>query len=155
MSARPAATVRLKCRACGAWNTFEADAPLPAIGCGGCGAEIPLFPSERLMAGGPVDRCWGCGREEFWTKKDFPVRWGLATVAAAAVAAFWIPLPWSYAPLFAAALLDAALYVLLPPVTVCYICRAEYRGVPANPAHGAFDLARQEDLDAAEARRRP
>jgi ribosomal protein L37E len=141
----PVATVRTRCERCGAWNSFEADEPLRAIGCGGCEAPIPLSPTERLLSGGPVDRCWRCGRAEFWTKKDFPQAWGLAIAGAAAVAAFW-----TYGlSLVAAALFDLALYLVLPAVTICYACRTEYRGVPADPAQGPFDLARQEDIDEA------
>jgi hypothetical protein len=144
------ATVRTKCPACAAWNSFEADAPLEAIGCGGCGAAIPLVPSEGLLAGGPVDRCWRCGREEFWTKKDFPQQWGLAIVALAAVGAFW-----TYgATLLLAAIVDAALYYALPPMAVCYICKTEYRGVPVNPAHGSFDIEHEHALENEEHARR-
>jgi hypothetical protein len=43
--------------------------------------------------------------------------------------------------LIIAALIDAALYWLVPKITVCYRCRAEFRDVPVNPAHEGFDLA--------------
>jgi hypothetical protein len=42
--------------------------------------------------------------------------------------------------LFAAALLDAGLYALVPEITICYRCHAHYRGFARNPRHAAFDL---------------
>jgi hypothetical protein len=141
------ATVRARCPRCEEWNSFEADEPLAAIACGKCAAPIALRPTERLLAGGPVDRCWRCGGADFWTKKDFPQRIGLLIVAAGAIAAFW-----TYgASLVLVMLIDFALYQFLPPVTICYRCKTEYRGVPADRAHGAFDLAHQEDVEEAQA----
>lgn len=144
----PVATVRTRCPACQEWNAFEADQPLEAIACGRCEAAIPLCPEPRLLEGGPVARCWRCGEADFWTRKDFPAKVGLAIVAVAAVLVFATGSIW---PIVIASLFDLALYRVLPWVTVCYVCRTEVRGVPRDPAHGAFDLAHQEDGD--EARR--
>lgn len=142
--------VRTRCPRCEAWNSFDADEPLGAIACGKCGGEIALRPTEKLLAGGPVDRCWRCGEADFWTKKDFPQRWGLAIVAAGAVAAFW-----TYGlSLVLVALVDFVLYRFLPPATICYVCKTEYRGVPADPAHGPFDLAHEDEVENAQAARR-
>ena len=142
------ATVRTRCGKCGDWNSFEADAKIDAIECGSCAKPIGLEGvSERLLAGGPVDRCCRCGAADFWTHKDFPKKWGLTIVAVAAVLAFW-----TYGiSLLVAALLDAALYARLPFATVCYRCKTEYRKIPTDPAHGGFDLAHQEDVEADEA----
>ena len=43
--------------------------------------------------------------------------------------------------LLAAAVIDAALYLFVPKITVCYRCRAEFRDVPINPDHSGFELA--------------
>ncbi len=148
-AARPIrhATVRTRCAKCAEWNAFEADAKIDAIECGRCAKPIGLAGvSERLLAGGPVDACCRCGASDFWTHKDFPRKWGLAIVAVAAVLAFW-----TYgASLLAAAILDALLYRRLPWTTVCYRCKTELRGIPRDPAHGEFDLAHQEDVEAEE-----
>jgi len=42
--------------------------------------------------------------------------------------------------LVAAAVVDFMLYFFLPKITVCYRCRAEFRG-PINPGHHGFELA--------------
>lgn len=138
------ATVRTRCPRCEEWNAFDADERLDAIACGKCAAPIALSPTEKLLAGGPVDRCWRCGEADFWSKKDFPQKIGLAIVAVGAIAAFW-----TYgASLLVVMLIDFALYQFLPAATICYRCKTEYRGVPADPAHGSFDLAHQEDVEA-------
>lgn len=144
------ATVRTKCSKCEAWNSFEADEQIDAIACGKCAKPIGLAGvSEKLLAGGPVDRCCRCGAVEasdFWAHKDFPKAWGLGIVVVAAVLAFW-----TYgASLLVAAILDAILYRRLAWATVCYRCKTEYRGIPRDPAHGDFDLAHQEDVEAEE-----
>ena len=43
--------------------------------------------------------------------------------------------------LLAAAVADFVLYVIVPKITVCYRCRAEFRDVPLNPEHGGYELA--------------
>lgn len=40
--------------------------------------------------------------------------------------------------------IDAAIYLFVGKVTVCYKCRAEYRGLAYNPEHEPFDLATSE-----------
>ena len=42
---------------------------------------------------------------------------------------------------------DAALYLLLPEITVCYRCHAHYRGFARNRQHQAFDLHLAEQYD--------
>jgi hypothetical protein len=142
------ATVRTRCSKCQEWNSFEADAKIDAVECGACAKPIGLAGvSDKLIGGGPVDVCCRCGVADFWTHKDFPKAWGLGIVIVAAILAFW-----TYGiSLVVAALLDAGLYAYLPWATVCYRCKTEYRGIPRDPAHGGFDLAHQEDVEAEEA----
>jgi hypothetical protein len=33
------------------------------------------------------------------------------------------------------------LYAIVPRITVCYRCRAEFRDVPINPEHEGYELA--------------
>ncbi len=51
---------------------------------------------------------------------------------------------WVWIVLGGAVLVDAALYFVTGIATVCYRCRAEFRGVAYNPAHTGFDLATSE-----------
>ncbi len=51
-----------------------------------------------------------------------------------------------YASLFAAALLDLALYLAIPEVVVCYVCGCEHRGFAKEPRHPRFDREIDERL---------
>ncbi len=53
----------------------------------------------------------------------------------------------TFATLAALVVIDAALYIFVGKVTVCYRCRAEYRGVRYNADHKGFDLATSEKYD--------
>lgn len=90
--------------------------------------------------------CPECGCKDLFVRKDFPQALGLSVVIVAGAAflvlassrrRFYL----GVLVLLAAVLVDAILYWLVPKITVCYKCRAEFRGRPVNPAHGAFDLA--------------
>jgi hypothetical protein len=92
-----------------------------------------------------LDTCPRCGCGELFVRKDFPQKLGLAIVVVAAVAflvlaarrgTFYI----GVGVLVAAVVIDAVIYALVGRVTVCYRCRAEFRG-PVNPEHEAFELA--------------
>lgn len=94
----------------------------------------------------PLTTCPECGCRDLFVRKDFPQKTGLAVVVVAALAflvlaarrdTFYL----GVCVLLAAALVDAVLYLLVPRVTTCYRCRADFRNVPLNPAHGPFELA--------------
>ena len=94
----------------------------------------------------PLTTCPGCGCRDLFVRKDFPQKLGMAVVAAAAVAFLVLAIRRQtmfvgVLVLAAAAVVDAALYLFVPKLTVCYRCRAEFRGRPVNPDHGGFELA--------------
>jgi hypothetical protein len=105
--------------------------------------------SERTQSAAGQDHlhaCPSCGCKDLFVRKDFPQKLGLAVVVVAAVSflilaanprTFYIGV-WV---LVAAAGLDAVLYFVVKKVTVCYRCRAEFRDVPVNPEHEAFELS--------------
>ncbi len=93
-----------------------------------------------------LTQCPRCGCRDLFVRKDFPQRLGLAIVVAAGTAflvlaasrqRFYL----GALVLLAAALVDFALYALVPKMTVCYRCRGEFRDVPINPEHGGYELA--------------
>ena len=84
-----------------------------------------------------MDVCPACGGTQLYVQRDFNQKAGLAVVIVGAALAPFTPY---YASLFAAALIDAALYAVLPEITICYRCQAHFRGFARNPAHQAFDL---------------
>ena len=119
-----------------------ADAP-SAIRCGRCGREIPLSESDAVREDRAVDRCPVCGGADFYVRKDFNPRVGLAVVIAGALVSavfYWFGRDLvAYGILASAALIDLVVYGRLKDVTVCYRCHTEFRGVYERHA-GAFDL---------------
>jgi hypothetical protein len=105
--------------------------------CRACGTETTLELSPSLHERRIVDRCPACAGEQIYVQRDFNQKAGLAIVVVGAVLAPFTPY---YASLFAAAALDAALYLLLPEIAVCYRCQAHFRGFLRNPRHQPFDL---------------
>jgi hypothetical protein len=102
--------------------------------------------SDATQSAEYVRECPHCGCREFFVRKDFPQKLGMGLIVAASVAflvlaarrgTFYLGV-WV---LLAVAVVDAVLYWFVPRVTTCYKCRADFRGRPINPEHGAFELA--------------
>jgi hypothetical protein len=85
-----------------------------------------------------------CGEDKFYVQKAFSQKAGCLIVAAGATL-----VPWTYGlSLAVCALLDWILYKILPSVTVCYICRASYGGIPLNPDHRPYELVTAQTWEA-------
>jgi len=132
-----------RCPACDAGLPVSAAEAPPAIRCGRCGRDMPLTFTEAVRGDREVDRCPVCGGAQFYRRKDFDPKMGLAVViVGAAISAVFY---WSgrdliaYSILAAAALIDLAVYGRLRDITVCYRCHSEFRGSYARRAP-AFDL---------------
>jgi hypothetical protein len=103
---------------------------------------------QRLKNGATsmLETCPQCGCRDLFVRKDFPQKIGLAIVALAALV-FLILAAWrssfylGLGVLIVATLIDAILYFVVPKMTVCYRCRAEFRDAPINPKHAGFELA--------------
>jgi len=84
-----------------------------------------------------------CSGTEFYTRKDFDPKVGLAVVivgASISAVFYWFGRDLiAYAILAAAALIDLVVYQMLKEVTVCYRCHSEFRGAYERTAP-AFDL---------------
>lgn len=91
-----------------------------------------------------MDACPSCGKRAFYIQKDFNRNLGLGIVILCGLVGLyyvWLDQPYMfYAALGVAVLVDALLYLLLPEVTVCYACKAIFRGADRNPEHTGFDL---------------
>ena len=148
------------CHAVGRVRDVEKSA---GAACAGCGKARELRP-EAVTAEG-LRACPWCATEELYVQKDFPQGLGLAIVVAgfAVSTYYWYhdrPLP-ALSVLLVSALVDMALFYLVPDVTICYRCLSQCRGAGANPGgrFRAFDLAvgeryRQERLRVEELRER-
>ena len=137
--------IRFRCPDCGApvdlENPSENDGRTT---CGACGKKSALSLTEALRSQGQVDRCPVCGCPHLYFQKDFNQKLGLGIVALAGVVGLVFvaidrPVGF-YLALLSAVLLDALLYLILPRVTICYACRAEFRGFALHPENGPFDL---------------
>ena len=127
----------------------DAGLPVPAVNapasitCGGCGCEIPLSVSEAVREGRAVDRCPVCSGGDFYIRKDFDPKIGLAVVIIGALISagfYWYGRDLiAYSILASAALIDLAVYGRLKDVTVCYRCHTEFRGAYPRTAP-SFDL---------------
>jgi hypothetical protein len=93
-----------------------------------------------------LNECPRCGCRDLFIRKDFPQKLGLALVVVAGITflvlaarrqSFYLGI----AVLLGAAAIDGMLYCFVPRITVCYRCRAEFRGRELNPKHEGFELA--------------
>lgn len=105
--------------------------------CPACGATPTLEIPEEMASGGMSSFCPACQGKQLYTQSDFNQKAGLLIVIVGAVLAPFTPY---YSSLAVATLIDAALYRVLPHITICYRCQAHFRGFRRNPEHEAFDL---------------
>ncbi|MGE3803546.1 MAG: hypothetical protein AB7K24_02615 [Gemmataceae bacterium] len=95
-------------------------------------------------AGSAVTTCPVCGNNEIYKKKDFPHWLGLSLLAAACIGfmvfqgLYQPTIAWSI--LIGLAVIDAALYLWVGDVLVCYRCQTHVRGVATLPEHHPYDL---------------
>lgn len=132
-----------RCPQCDAGLPVNAADSPSAIACGGCGRDIPLAVTRAVAEDRAVDRCPVCGGADFYVRKDFDPKLGLAVVVAGALVSgvfYWFGRDFiAYGVLGGAALIDLLVYGRLKFVTVCYRCHTEFRGGYTRTAPG-FDL---------------
>jgi hypothetical protein len=132
-----------KCPKCDAGLPVSPDEAPPTIRCGRCGTDIPLSFTDAVRSDRAVDRCPVCSGGDFYTRKDFDPKVGVAIVAIGAVTSgvfYWFGRDLTaYAILGGAALIDLIVYGLLKDLSVCYRCHSEFRGAYERTAK-AFDL---------------
>ncbi len=126
-------------------------APLEGAGdsieCPRCHVKHAVHLADCIILEQRLETCPICRCRELFIRKDFPQRLGLLVVIVAGVisiATFKSNIWASWGALAAAMVIDLFLYLLVGKVTVCYACRAEFRGVALNPQHVGFDLARSD-----------
>jgi DNA-directed RNA polymerase subunit RPC12/RpoP len=137
--------IAFRCPRCGAEATSGLEGPGR---CRSCAQTVSLELPPDLRRSRVVEQCPACGSALLYVQRDFNQKVGLGIVVLGAALAPFTPF---YASLFAAAALDAGLYLLLPEITVCYRCHAHFRGFARNPRHQAFDLHVAEQYGAAKA----
>jgi hypothetical protein len=105
--------------------------------CPACGRAAPLPEAASIAETGAVPACPVCGSTDVYQQRDFNRRVGIALVAMGVVTGpftHWIST-------VAFVVLDAALYLLVSPVAICYACEAQVRGFDRAKSPPAFDIA--------------
>ena len=125
------------CPACGAPAEGEVTAQTRTLPCPACGVATALPEAEALGATRAPAACPVCGGTDLYRQKDFSRRVGLAIAAAGLLAGPFT----AWISTVAAIGLDAALYLVVPDVAVCYACEAQVRGFDARSAPPPFDIA--------------
>ena len=135
--------VTARCPGCNAALPFEAAAAPPRIRCGRCSRELAIGASDAVRSDAGVDRCPICDGSDFYVRRDFDPKIGLAfIILGASISAlfYWFNQDLiAYSILAAAVVVDLLIYRRLTDVTVCYRCHAEFRGAYPRTA-AAFDL---------------
>lgn len=120
------------CPKCDAGLPVNAAEAPESIKCGGCGHLLPLSFSDELRSDTRVDVCPVCRGADFYIRKDFDPKIGLAVVIIGALISagfYWFGEDLiAYSILAVAALVDLIVYTRLGDVTVCYRCHSEFRG---------------------------
>jgi hypothetical protein len=142
--------VLAKCPKCDAGLPVHASEEPAAIACGRCRRHIALDISENVRDDVGVDRCPVCRGTDFYRRKDFDPKIGLAVVIIGATISaifYWFEQDLiAYSILGGAALIDLLVYGRLKDLTVCYRCHSEFRGSYTQTA-GAFDLHTADELE--------
>lgn len=139
------------CPSCSSHVRLDAIETLPVLPCGRCGTalEVPADAFEDRAGGEPrrLARCLVCPSTDLFLRKDFPQRLGVGIVVvgllASCVAWGMRELVATFAILFATALIDLVLFLVVPDCVACYRCGARYRGTGAE-GFGPFDLETHE-----------
>ncbi|MFQ5707175.1 MAG: hypothetical protein ACE5HO_06970 [bacterium] len=127
--------VEFVCSNCKKDITVPYAKPEETIHCPHCDHEVPLQWSKSMQQGHKVDRCAVCGKIRFYVQKDFNPRLGILIFAIGVIFSYH-----TYGLTLAiATLIDFILYKVLKTVTICYNCRAIYRGFEEDPTHRGFD----------------
>lgn len=114
--------------------------------CANCDQRLPIAP--QAIDAGRLKRCLVCPSNDLFVRKDFPQRVGVVLVALGLTASC---VTWGYhqtnltfVVLFATAIVDLALYLVVPNALMCYRCGAQYRGTEGLESHGPFNLETHE-----------
>ena len=104
------------------------------VSCQKCCQKISFNDIEETESTGQVGRCAICENDGFYLQKDFNPRLGVIIFAIGVIFSYHT----NFLSLFIATAIDFIMYYILSTVTVCYQCRAIYRGFTENPDHGGF-----------------
>ncbi|MCC7139718.1 MAG: hypothetical protein IT460_14940 [Planctomycetes bacterium] len=132
-----ALSLAFACPACGGAVEGEVGATTAAMRCPACQHDTPLPELAGLVASRRADVCPVCGSTDLYQQRDFRRSVGLALVAVGVLTGPFTR--WISTAVFVG--LDALLYLVVPPVAVCYACEAQQRGFDRKAGPRPFDIA--------------
>jgi len=137
--------VTFRCPHCHGLSRADFGSDTIQIACSHCRQS---WPATGAVQNDKLLRCLVCPSTELFIRKDFSQSLCIAIMVAGIVLSsiFWAyhkPY-WTYAVLFATALLDVVLYFAVGNVLECYRCQAQYRGIPGIENHAGFNLETHE-----------
>lgn len=134
--------VTFSCPQCERNSRNEWDVAATSLECPHC--KHPIHEVAGALNNGILTRCLVCPSTELFVRKDFPQRLGLALVGVgivgSSIAWGYTLVYWTFGILFATALADVVLYMLVGDTVTCYRCHAEYRSLEQPEQHDVFDL---------------
>lgn len=117
-----------------------------SITCSKCQQSINI--PGGAISGRQIHRCLVCPSSELFARKDFPQKLGVALViigfVGSSIAWFNYQVLLTFTILFATALVDLVLYMVMGESLTCYRCHAQYRGFEEIERHGGFNLETHE-----------
>jgi hypothetical protein len=137
--------IAFRCPHCHEISRAEFASGTAAISCSHC---QQTWPTAGAVRDDELLRCLVCPSTELFVRKDFSQSLGIAIVVAGILASSvfwaWHKPYWTYAVLFATALIDVVLYFAVGNLLQCYRCQAQYRGIPGLENHAGFNLETHE-----------
>ena len=138
--------VTYHCATCDQGARVDFDDCSPELICPNCKGRVAI--ARGAVQDNRVTRCLACPSHDLYVRKDFPQRVGVGLVAlgivGSSIAWYHMNVLWTFGILFATALADLLLYLLVGDAVMCYRCHAQYRGVEETDAYGSFDLETHE-----------
>ena len=130
-------TLAFACPSCGDAVEGEMTPATGSMTCPHCAAATDLPEAAGLSSRATADVCPVCGSTDVYQQRDFSRTLGLALVAAGVLSGPFTH--WISTVVFVG--FDAALYLLVPSVAICYACEAQQRGFERAKGPKPFDIA--------------
>jgi len=134
--------VAFDCPQCDRVVRLDFSAETTELACPHC--EHKWGVADSAVVDGKVCSCVICPSTEFYVRKDFSQRLGVAIIVFGLALSCipWYLSMWyaTYAILFGTALVDAAIYMVTGNLLQCYRCHSQYRDISGLDQHGGFDL---------------
>jgi DNA-directed RNA polymerase subunit RPC12/RpoP len=138
--------VTYNCPTCHRTTRAQFTAESSALACPHCQGRITV--PTGAVDGQKITRCLVCPSTELFARKDFPQKLGVALVVigfvGSSIAWFNYQVLLTFAILFATALIDLVLYIVMGESLTCYRCHSQYRGSEEIERHGGFNLETHE-----------